>query len=223
LSRSRFRSRTIHSSRTRQIGRRPLFGATVPAEAPADGEAKARTDETRRIASNIAKLPKPVGRSLNETHCPFFQRATAAFRASCLTNRLPKYLRLFSPPLAPIFRRKLNNCLCSLSIVQLVPCVVPGYAVTPRLFTFERVSANVGLCFRETRLCGAETRASKKAVTFNRSSAETKPPHENPPFATGERKALFRLYGRFPSSFSAFLCQKFRTVHLCKRRGRQLP
>jgi hypothetical protein len=36
----------------------------------------------------------------------FFQRAAAAFRASYLTNRLPKYLRLFSPPFARIF------CMC---------------------------------------------------------------------------------------------------------------
>jgi hypothetical protein len=35
--------------------------------------------------------------------------------------------------------------------------------------------------FRETRFCGAETTASKKAVTSNRSSAETKRPRENPP------------------------------------------
>ena len=38
-----------------------------------------------------------------------------------------------------------------------------------------RVSATVGLCFREKGLCGAETAASKRPVTFNLSSAETKP------------------------------------------------
>jgi hypothetical protein len=47
--------------------------------------------------------------------------------------------------------------------------------------TFERVSDNVSLRFRETGFCGAETAASKRPVTFNRSLAETKPPHENPP------------------------------------------
>jgi hypothetical protein len=46
---------------------------------------------------------------------------------------------------------------------------------------FERVSATVGLCFRETGFCGAETAALKRPVIFNRSSAETKRPHENPP------------------------------------------
>jgi hypothetical protein len=50
-----------------------------------------------------------------------------------------------------------------------------------RLAPFERVSATVGLCFRETGFCGAETAASKRPVTFNRSSAVTKRPHENPP------------------------------------------
>jgi hypothetical protein len=45
----------------------------------------------------------------------------------------------------------------------------------PHHAPFERVSATVGLCFRETGLCGAETAASKRPVTFNLSSAETKP------------------------------------------------
>jgi hypothetical protein len=39
---------------------------------------------------------------------------------------------------------------------------------------------DLSLRFRETGFCGAETAASKRPVTFNRSSAETKPPHENP-------------------------------------------
>jgi hypothetical protein len=59
---------------------------------------------------------------------------------------------------------------------------------------FERVSATVGLCFRETGFCGAETAASKRPVTFNRLSAETKPPHENPPirrYLHDTRKSLF--------------------------------
>jgi hypothetical protein len=43
------------------------------------------------------------------------------------------------------------------------------------------VSTSVGLYFRETGFCGSETAASKRPVTFNRSLAETKPPHENPP------------------------------------------
>jgi hypothetical protein len=46
---------------------------------------------------------------------------------------------------------------------------------------FERVSATVGLRFRETGFSGAETMASKRPVTFIRSSAETKRPHETPP------------------------------------------
>jgi hypothetical protein len=57
-----------------------------------------------------------------------------------------------------------------------------------------RGEATVGLCFRETGFCGAETAASKRPVTFNRSSAETKPPHENPPirrYLHDTRKSLF--------------------------------
>jgi hypothetical protein len=52
----------------------------------------------------------------------------------------------------------------------------------------------VGLCFRETGFCAAETAASKKPVTFNRSSAETKSPHENPPiraYLHDKGKSLF--------------------------------
>jgi hypothetical protein len=41
--------------------------------------------------------------------------------------------------------------------------------------------ATVGLCFRETGFFGTETVASKRPVTFDRSSAETKSPRENPP------------------------------------------
>jgi len=41
---------------------------------------------------------------------------------------------------------------------------------------FERVSATVGLRFRETGFCGAETTALKGPVTFSRSSAETRCP-----------------------------------------------
>jgi hypothetical protein len=48
--------------------------------------------------------------------------------------------------------------------------------------------------FRETGFYGAETAASKRSVTFNRSLAETKPPHENPPIRRHLRetgKSLF--------------------------------
>jgi len=48
------------------------------------------------------------------THGLFCQRAAAAFRASCLTNRLPKYLRLFLPPRAAIFRMwRIDSSLCT--------------------------------------------------------------------------------------------------------------
>src|SRR5580693_2600688 len=69
-----------------------------------------------------------------------------------------------------------------------------GYINVKRGPPFERVSATVGLCFRETGFCGAETAASKRPVTFNRSSAETKAPHENPPirrYLHDTRKSLF--------------------------------
>jgi hypothetical protein len=58
----------------------------------------------------------------------------------------------------------------------------------------ERVSAAVGLCFPETGFCWAETAASKRPVTFNRSSTETKSPHEKPPirrYSHGVGKSLF--------------------------------
>jgi len=52
-------------------------------------------------------LESPFPSSNTKVFCAvcfrFFGRAAAAFRASCLTNRLPKYLRLFSPPSFRIF------------------------------------------------------------------------------------------------------------------------
>ena len=69
-----------------------------------------------------------------------------------------------------------------------------GYINIKRSPPFERVSATVGLCFRETGFCQGETAASKRPVTFNRSSTETKSPHENPPirrYSHGIGKSLF--------------------------------
>ena len=40
---------------------------------------------------------------------------------------------------------------------------------------FERVSTSVGLCFRETGFCWAETAVSKKPVTLNRSQQRQSP------------------------------------------------
>ena len=77
------------------------------------------------------------------------------------------------------------------------PCLWLGVLFVTRVKrgpTFERVSASVGLCSRETGFCWAETAASKRPVTFNRSSTETKSPHENPPirrYSRGIGKSLF--------------------------------
>jgi hypothetical protein len=60
---------------------------------------------------------------------------------------------------------------------------IPNRAKSPSLTSycsFERVSTTVGLYFRETGFCRAETAAPKRPVTVNRSSAETKALHENP-------------------------------------------
>ena len=43
-------------------------------------------------------------------------------------------------------------------------------------------TATVGLRFRETGFCRAETAASKRPVKLNRSSTETKSRTKNPPF-----------------------------------------
>jgi len=58
-----------------------------------------------------------------EGHSPFFQRAAAAFLASCFTNRLPKYLREFWPPFFRIFCMNL-----SVSRTCTLPARIPGRA-----------------------------------------------------------------------------------------------
>jgi hypothetical protein len=44
-----------------------------------------------------------------------------------------------------------------------------------------RVSTNTNLCPRETRFSGAETKAPKRSLQFNRQIAETKCVHKSPP------------------------------------------
>jgi len=70
---------------------------------------------------------------------PFRQRASAALRASCLRNLLPKYLREFSPPLRPIFWRKSRRQLYLHSGAAHIT------AVTRRQFVFQPLGRSIVL------------------------------------------------------------------------------
>ena len=56
--------------------------------------------------------------------------------------------------------------------------------------------ANAGLRCRETRFCGAETKAPKRHVKSNRQLAETKRAHESPPVRGYSQRAGKSLFAR---------------------------
>jgi hypothetical protein len=90
--------------------------------------------------------------------------------------------------------RTISGCRCPLWVISghwAVPARCPLYRgnrtwgehgrAAPSSAIRTSFSIISGLCFRETGFCAAEIAASKRPVTFNGSSAETKSPCENPP------------------------------------------
>ena len=95
----------------------------------------------------------------------------------------PVRLRLCPPPRSPIQTEISRGRANSAELVGFRAGALANRVARPRYrqtAPFERVSATVGLCFRETGFCGAETAASKRPVTFNRFVSRDKVPARKP-------------------------------------------